>query len=86
MDVDTIILRKQEILSEISIHQKKLITLETELLKIEHMMANFSELNIAESLSLSEQQKEIVDYCENNHISALHKQFALFHLNPIIQD
>jgi len=28
MDVDTIIIRKQEILSEINIHQKKLITLE----------------------------------------------------------
>ena len=66
MDVDTIILRKNEILAEINIHQKKLLLLETELLSIEKMMASFSEMNIADSLSLSEQQKIIVESNEKN--------------------
>ena len=66
MDVDTIIIRKKEILSEINIHQKKLLTLETELLTLEKMVANFSEMNIADSLSLSEQQKSIVESKEKN--------------------
>lgn len=66
MDVDTIILRKNEILSEINIHQKKILLLETELLSIEKMMASFSEMNIADSLSLSEQQKTIVESNEKN--------------------
>jgi DNA helicase-2/ATP-dependent DNA helicase PcrA len=66
MDVDTIIIRKKEILTEINIHQKKLITLETELLSIEKMMANFSEMNISDSLSLSDQQKIIVESKDKN--------------------
>ncbi len=66
MDVDTIIIRKNEILAEINIHQKKLLLLETELLSIEKMMANFSEMNIADSLSLSDQQKSIVESNDKN--------------------
>jgi DNA helicase-2/ATP-dependent DNA helicase PcrA len=65
-DIDTIINRKKEIFAEISVHQKKLIILENELLKIEHMMASFSEINIADSLSLSEQQKQIVESTDKN--------------------
>ncbi len=65
-DIDTIIIRKKEILAEISIHQKKLLTLEGELLKIEHMMASFSEMNVADSLSLSEQQRMIVESKDKN--------------------
>ncbi len=65
-DIDTIILKKKEILADINIHQKKLMMLENELLKIEHMMASFSEMNIADSLSLSEQQKVIVDSKDKN--------------------
>jgi DNA helicase-2/ATP-dependent DNA helicase PcrA len=66
MDVDTIIIRKKEILTEINIHQKKLLSLETELLTLEKMMANFSEMNIADSLSLSEQQQCIVESNDKN--------------------
>ena len=65
-NIDTIVIRKKEILSEINIHQKKLITLETELLKIEKHMANFSEMNIADSLSLSDQQRCIVESKDKN--------------------
>lgn len=65
-DIDTILIRKKEILAEISIHQKKLIILENELLKIEHKIASFSETNIAENLSLSDQQRIIVESKENN--------------------
>ena len=60
-DIDTIIIRKKEILAEIQIYQKKLLILENELLKIEHKAASFSEMNIADSLSLSDQQREIVE-------------------------
>ena len=66
MDVDTIIIRKKEILAEINIYQKKLLTLETELLTLEKAMASFSEMNIADSLSLSEQQKIIVESKDKN--------------------
>ena len=48
-DIDTIIERKKNILAEINIYQKKLITLETELLEIEKKMSNFSETNINDS-------------------------------------
>ena len=65
-DIDTIIIRKKDIMAEINMHQKKLITLENELLKIEKQMANFSNMNIADSLSLSDQQKEIVDSKDKN--------------------
>ncbi len=65
-DIDTIINRKKEIFAEINIHQKKLIMLENELLKIEHMMASFSEMNVADSLSLSEQQRMIVESKDKN--------------------
>ncbi len=65
-DIDTVINRKKEIFTEISIYQKKLMTLENELLKIEHMMATFSETNIADSLSLSEQQRVIVESKDKN--------------------
>ena len=65
-DIDTIIIKKKEILSEINFHQKKLITLENELLKLEHKMSSFSEMNIADSLSLSEQQKVIVESKDKN--------------------
>ncbi len=65
-DIDTIIIKKKEILADINIYQKKLMMLENELLKIEHMMASFSEMNIADSLSLSEQQKVIVDSKDKN--------------------
>ena len=65
-DIDTIIIRKKEILADINIHQKKLMMLESELLKIEHMMATFSETNIADSLLLSEQQKVIVEAKDKN--------------------
>jgi hypothetical protein len=61
-----IIIKKKEILAEISIHQKKLMMLENELLKIEHMMASFSEMNVADSLSLSDQQKVIVESKDKN--------------------
>ncbi len=65
-DIDTIIIKKREILAEINIHQKKIITLETELLEIEKIMANFSEMNINDSLSLNDQQKEIVESKNKN--------------------
>lgn len=65
-DIDTIIIRKKEILAEINIYQKKLITLETELLNIEKTMATFSQENIADTLMLSEQQKAIVDSKNKN--------------------
>ncbi len=65
-DMDTIIIKKKEILADISIYQKKLMTLENELLKIEHIMASFSEMNIADNLSLSEQQKVIVESKDKN--------------------
>ncbi len=64
--IDTLLLRKNEILSDINIYQKKLISLETELLKIEKQMATFSEENIANSLSLSDQQKAIVNSKDKN--------------------
>ncbi len=65
-DIDTIIIRKKEILAEINIYQKKLITLETELLHIEKKIATFSETNIADTLMLSEQQKAIVESKNKN--------------------
>jgi DNA helicase-2/ATP-dependent DNA helicase PcrA len=65
-DIDTIIERKKNILAEINIYQKKLITLETELLEIEKKMSNFSETNINDSLSLNEQQKIIVESQNKN--------------------
>ena len=65
-DIDTIIIRKKEILAEINIYQKKLITLETELLHIEKTMSTFSETNIADSLALSEQQRAIVESKNKN--------------------
>ena len=65
-DIDTIIIRKKEIQSEIHLHQKKLIMLETELLKIEKLMATFSNMNISDSLSLSDQQRVIVESKDKN--------------------
>ena len=65
-DIDTIIIKKKEILAEINIYQKKLITLETELLQIEKTIASFSEMNIADTLSLSNQQKDIVESKNKN--------------------
>jgi DNA helicase-2/ATP-dependent DNA helicase PcrA len=64
--IDTLLIRKNEILSDINIYQKKLISLETELLKIEKQMATFSEENIANTLSLSDQQKAIVKSKDKN--------------------
>ncbi len=64
--IDILLLKKNEIMTEINICQKKLISLETELLKIEKQMAIFSEENIADSLALSEQQKAIVKSKDKN--------------------
>ena len=65
-DIDTIVIRKKEIMAEINLHQKKLLILETELLQIEKTMANFSNMNIADSLTLSEQQRSIVESKDKN--------------------
>jgi DNA helicase-2/ATP-dependent DNA helicase PcrA len=65
-DIDILNLKKKELLSEINVHQKQLIILETKLYEIEKQLASFSEMNIADSLSLSDQQKAIVESKNKN--------------------
>ncbi len=65
-DINNIIIRKKEILTEISIFQKKIITLETELLQLEHKIASFSNNSISDSLILNDNQREIVESKEKN--------------------
>ncbi len=58
--------RKKEILTEISIFQKKIITLETELIQLEQKIASFSNNSISDSLVLNDNQREIVESKEKN--------------------
>jgi DNA helicase-2/ATP-dependent DNA helicase PcrA len=65
-DIDIIIERKKEILTEISIYQKKIITLETELLQIEKTISTFSDNNITDTLILNNNQRAIVESKDKN--------------------
>ena len=65
-DINIIINRKKEIMTEMTVYQKKLFLLENELLQIETTMSQLSETNIADSLSLSPQQQSIVESKEKN--------------------
>ncbi len=65
-DIDYIVNRKKEILAEIAIFQKKIITLETELIQLEHKLASFSNNSISDNLVLNENQREIVESKEKN--------------------
>ncbi len=60
-DIDTIILKKKEIQSNIIFHQRKIIELETELIKLEQTISSFNDINIMDNLVLSDQQRKIVD-------------------------
>ncbi len=66
MDIDTIIIKKKEILNEISIYQKKIITLETELLQLERNLSSFSDNSISNNLILNENQRNIVESKDKN--------------------
>jgi DNA helicase-2/ATP-dependent DNA helicase PcrA len=66
ININNIIIRKKEILSEISIFQKKIITLETELIQLEHKLASFSNNSISDNLVLNDNQREIVESKEKN--------------------
>jgi DNA helicase-2/ATP-dependent DNA helicase PcrA len=65
-DIDTIILKKKEIQSNIIFHQRKIIELETELIKLEQTISSFNDINIMDNLVLSEQQRKIVDSTDKN--------------------
>ena len=60
-DIDMITLRKKELKEELLIHQRKMLEIETELIVIENKLAQFSEMNIADNMVLSPQQKDIVE-------------------------
>ena len=65
-DIDIIMLRKKELQSELVILQRKMLEVETEMMKLETKIAQFSEINIADNLVLSPQQKAIVESNEKN--------------------
>ena len=65
-DIDIIMLRKKELKEELVILQRKMLEVETEMMKLETKIAQFSEINIADNLVLSPQQKAIVESNEKN--------------------
>lgn len=65
-DIDIIIERKKNILTEISIFQKKIITLESELIQLENKIASFSNNTISDNLVLNDNQREIVESKDKN--------------------
>ena len=69
ININNIIIRKKEILSEISIFQKKIITLETELIQLEHKIASFSNNSISDNLVLNDRsnvQNSLNDLVDNS--------------------
>lgn len=64
--MDTIIIKKKEIQTNINFHQRKIFELETELIKLEQVITSFNDINIADNLVLSEQQKKIVESTDKN--------------------
>ena len=65
-DIDIIMLRKKELKEELIVYQRKMLEIETEIMKLETKIAQFSEINIADNLVLSPQQKAIVESNEKN--------------------
>lgn len=65
-DMDIIMLRKKELKEELISFQRKMLEVETEIMKLETKIAMFSEINIADNLILSPQQKAIVESNEKN--------------------
>ncbi len=60
-DMDMITNRKREIMTEMNVHMKRIIELETELLQLEKTSSRFSEIAISDNMTLSDQQKKIVE-------------------------
>jgi DNA helicase-2/ATP-dependent DNA helicase PcrA len=64
--MDEIIKLKKQYKSKISIYQTKILKLENEIINIDKQMANFSDMDILQTLKLSDQQREIVESKNKN--------------------
>lgn len=64
--MDVLIKNKKEYKKEISEYQKKILELENKIITIEKEMANFSDMEILDTLKLSEQQRAIVESKDKN--------------------
>ena len=64
--MDELLKKREEILLNINKYQKKLFSLQSDLINIEKETAKFSEVDIIKSLTLSEQQQKIVDADQEN--------------------
>ena len=64
--MDELLKKREEILLNINKYQKKLYSLQNELINIEKETAKFSEVDIIKSLTLSDQQQKIVDADQDN--------------------
>jgi DNA helicase-2/ATP-dependent DNA helicase PcrA len=65
-DIDIIMSKKKELKEELLVCQRKMLEIETEIMKLETKLARFTEMNIADTLVLSPQQKAIVESKEKN--------------------
>jgi hypothetical protein len=64
--MDELLKKREEILLNINKYQKKLFSLQNDLINMEKETAKFSEVDIIKSLTLSDQQQNIVDADQDN--------------------
>ena len=64
--MDDLINKRKELKNKLSKHQKVIYDIETELVDIEKQMANVSDLEILDKITLNDQQREIVESEEKN--------------------
>ena len=64
--MDELLKKKEEVLLNINKYQKKLFSLQNDLINIEKETAKFSEVDIIKSLTLSDQQQKIVEADQDN--------------------